>query len=48
MKHFEGLRVDILCTKLSYICFIRILDGDYWVIVDRAILGRSINKVENH
>jgi len=24
----EGSRVDILCTKLYYICFIQVLDGD--------------------
>jgi len=29
----EGPRVDILCTQLYYICFIRVIDGDRWVIV---------------
>ena len=29
----EGLRVDFSCTRLSYICFIRVLDGGRWVMV---------------
>jgi len=29
----EGSRVDILCTQLYYICFIRGLDGGRWVMV---------------
>jgi len=29
----EGSGLDILCTQLYYICFIRVLDGGRWVIV---------------
>jgi len=29
----EALRVDILCTQLSYICFILVLSGSRWIRV---------------
>ena len=43
----DGTQVDILCTQLYYICFIRVLDGV--VGLKRiAIMGRATKKVENH
>ena len=29
----EGSRVDILCTRLYYVCFVRVSDGGRWFIV---------------
>jgi len=43
----EESRVDILCTGLYYICFIRVLSGDHWVIVS-CYNGSQYKKVENH
>ena len=43
----EGLWVDILCTQLSYICFICVLSGVIgleWV----GMMSRGTKKVENH
>jgi len=31
---FEGVASRILCTQLYYTCFIRVLDGGRWVMLD--------------
>ena len=43
----DGSLVDILCTQLYYICFIRVSDGGRWVIVGYCN-GRGARKVENN
>ena len=47
-NHFEeGLRVDILCTQLHYICFTGILDVVCWVVAG-CYNDRGTKTVENY
>jgi len=46
VNHFWGSWVDISCTQLYYVCFIRIFDGGCWVIVGCCNWSRY-DKVDN-